>query len=268
MRANRLKASAGLRWIGEGFGAFRTAPLRQLFLCLAFLVAVGIALSIPLAGFTVAWLAMPALLVGPHAVARDAARGVAPKPELLFAGFRGGFAALLRLGGFYLGGMFLVLVASAIGDGGHFARAMVGLARLDLETLQRPETQEAVMIATVLQTLLIVALWYAPLLVAWKQVAPLKAAFFSAAAAFINWRAFAVYGVAMTALFTLVVLAAVMGAALLGGGRAMHVNTALFAVLWTLLPVGFASSYVSYRDVFEAAEVPRDDAGKSPTIGP
>jgi hypothetical protein len=268
MRANRLKASAGLRWIGEGFLAFRTAPLRQLFLSLVFLLAIGVVLSVPLAGFTAAWLVMPALLVGPHAIAREGARGVAPAPALLFAGFRTGFPVLLRLGGFYLGGMVAVLAASALGDGGYFARAMVGLARLDLETLQRPETQEAVMIATVLQTLLIAALWYAPLLVAWKQVPPLKAAFFSAAAAFINWRAFAVYGVAMTALFSLVVLAAVLGAALLGGGRASHVNTALFAVLWTLLPAGFASSYVSYRDVFEAAEVPPGEPGKSPTIDP
>jgi hypothetical protein len=268
MRANRLKASAGLRWVAEAFLIFRVAPLRQLFLGLAFLLAIGVALSLPVVGFAVTWLLIPALVVGPHALARAASRGTAPPPALLLEGFRGKFRSQLRLGGFYLAGMTVVLVASALGDGGQFARAMVGLARIDIETLQQPDTQTAVLIATALQTLLIAALWYAPLLVAWKDVTPLKAVFFSAAAALINWRAFAVYGVAITVLFTFVLFLALAGVMLLGGGRVLHANSAMFAVLWTLLPVGFASSFLSYRDVFDAEDVTREDPGKSPTIEP
>ena len=102
MRANRLDAMAGLRWIGEAFLAFRVAPLRQLAGCLAFLFALTVALAIPLVGFALVWLLIPALLVGPHAVARMASRGATPQLALLVSGFRGDFAAQLRLGGVYL----------------------------------------------------------------------------------------------------------------------------------------------------------------------
>ena len=40
MRANRLPAARGLRWVAEAFVIFRVAPLRQLLLNLLFLFAV------------------------------------------------------------------------------------------------------------------------------------------------------------------------------------------------------------------------------------
>ena len=75
------------------------------------------------------------------------------------------------------------------------------------------------LIGAVLQTLLLAALWYAPLLVAWQGLSVFKAMFFSAAAALINWRAFLVYGVGMTLLFGFVLMLALAGAMLLGGTR-------------------------------------------------
>ena len=70
MRANRLEAAAGLRWIAEAFLIFRAAPMRQLFGGLAFLFALTVAMSIPLVGFGLVWLLVPALVVGPHEIAR------------------------------------------------------------------------------------------------------------------------------------------------------------------------------------------------------
>ena len=60
------------------------------------------------------------------------------------------------------------------------------------------------------------------------------------------------------------------GAMLFGGSGVVQANSALFSVIWTLLPVWFASSYLSYRDVFSEG---REDDGaeeppKSPTIPP
>jgi hypothetical protein len=263
MRAQRLDAVAGLRWIAEAFAIFRVAPLRQLAFNLAFLVGVTIVLSLPAIGFALVWLLIPALLVGPHAIARSASRGAAPEAALLLSGFRDALPAQLRLGGCYLAGMVMVLLATAATDGGRFAQAMMGLARLDLEDLQSPATQNAMMIGAGLQTVLLGALWYAPLLVAWKGLSAAKAVFFSAAAAVINWRAFLAYAIGMTLLFAFVLVLALAGAMILGGARALQANAALFAVVWTLLPVWFASSYASYRGVFDAAEAP-----KSPTIPP
>jgi len=268
MRAQRLQAAAGMRWIGDAFAIFRVAPLRQLVYSLGFLFALTVSLSLPAVGFALAWLLIPALMVGPHAVARAASRGVVPGGALLVAGFREGFRAQLRLGGVYLAGMVVVLAATIPADGGRFAQAMMGIARLEMEDLQNPGMQGAMLVGAGLQTALLAALWYAPLLVAWKGLSVVKAAFFSAAAALINWRAFLVYGAGMTLLFAFVLMLALAGAMLLGGSRALQANSALFAVIWTLLPVWFASSYLSYRDVFDTEDAADGGQAKSPTIPP
>ena len=267
MRANRLPAIRGLRWVLEAFLIFRVAPVRQLLFNLAFLLASTVVVALPLIGFAAIWLLFPALMVGPHAVARAAAGGATPGWDLLVSGFRAQLPAQLRMGGFFLGAMVVVLAGTALADDGRFAQAVIGRSRLELGDLQSPELQRAMLIGAGLQTLLLGLLWYAPLLVAWQGLSAFKAAFFSAAAAFINWRAFLVYGVAVMLLFGFVLMLALGGAMLLGGGGAMQANSALFSVIWTLLPVWFASSYLSYRDVFSednALETP----AKSPTIPP
>ena len=153
--------------------------------------------------------------------------------------------------------------ATILADDGRFAQAMVGRIRLDAGDLQDPDLQWAMLIGAGLQTALLGVLWYAPLLVAWDGLPASKAVFFSAAAVLINWRAFIAYGAAVMLLFAFVLMLALGGAMLFGGSGAGHANSALFAVVWTLLPVWFASSYLSYRDVFGTGE-----AAKSPTIPP
>lgn len=262
MRANRLPAARGLRWVVEAFVIFRVAPVRQLLLNLLFLFAVTIVVAIPVIGFAAVWLLFPALVVGPHAMSRMAARGMKPGPELLVSGFRQNLAAQLRLGGVFLAAMLAVLAASALADDGRFAQAMVGSIRLDIADLQDPDLQRAMLIGAGLQTALLGVLWYAPLLAAWDGLSASKAVFFSAAATLINWRALIAYGAAVMLLFAFVLMLALGGAMLFGGG-AEQANSALFAVVWTLLPVWFASSYLSYREVFGTEE-----PAKSPTIPP
>jgi len=268
LRANRLEAVAGLRWIAEAFLILRLAPMRQLLYGLMFLFALTVAMSIPLVGFALVWLLVPALVVGPHEVARAAARRVPPGAELLAAGFQRNFAALLRLGGVYLAVMLVVLAATVPADGGRFAQAMMGIARLQSDDLRSPDLQDAMMIGAVTQTALLALLWFAPLLVAWKEVGTGKAVFFSAVAVIMNWRAFLTYGAGMLLLFALVLMLALSGAVLLGGAGALQANAAMFAVVWSMLPVWFAGSYLSYRDVFEAENDAGREPGKSPTIPP
>ena len=196
-----------------------------------------------------------------------ASGGATPAPGLLLSGFRQQLPAQLRTGAVFLGAMIVVLAGTALADDGRFAQAVMGRARLEIADLQSPELQRAMLIGAGLQTLLLGALWYAPLLVAWHGLSASKAAFFSAAAAWINWRAFLVYGVAVMSLFGFVLLLALGGAMLLGGSGAVQANSALFSVVWTLLPVWFASSYLSYREVFSADDG-LESQPKSPTIPP
>jgi hypothetical protein len=256
MRANRLPASRGVAWIGEGFGLFRVAPLRQLLLNLLFLVMLFMLVALPRIGFLLVWLMVPLLAIGPHALARDAARGAAPTVELLLEGFRRNPRALLRLGAVFAGAMALMYLATAAVDDGRLVAAVMGRVPLRPEELQGPMLQRALLVAAVVQTAVLGLLWYAPLLVAWNGVPVLKAIFFSAAATLLNWRAFLVFGLALSVLFTLVLMLALGTALLLSGPRAMEGNAALFAVTWTLLPIGFAASYISHRDVFGEAPGP------------
>jgi hypothetical protein len=268
VRANRLEAAAGLRWIAEAFLIFRVAPVRQLLYGLAFLLSLTVAMSVPLVGFALVWLLVPALVVGPHEIARAAAGRMQPGVELMTAGFRRNFAAQLRLGIVYLAGMLAVLAATIPADEGRFAQAMLGVARLEIDELGSPALRNAMTIGALMQTVLLSVLWYAPLLVAWKEIAAGKAVFFSAAAAFINWRAFLAYGAGMLLLFALVLMLALTGAMLFGGSGILQANSAMFAVVWSMLPVWFAGSYLSYRDVFDVDNAGGPEAPKSPTIPP
>jgi hypothetical protein len=252
----------------EAFRVCRVAPLRQLLLSLAFLFALTLVLWIPVAGFALVWLLIPAFVVGPHAVARMAARGRRPDARLLASGFRHHFAAQLRLGAIYLAAMLLVLVATLPADGGRFAQTMLGVGHLAAEDLARADLQTAMMIGAALQTALLASLWYAPLLVAWEGQGAAKAVFFSIVATLINWRAVLTYGAGMAMLFTFVLMLALAGALLFGGSQEQQANAAMFAVFWTQLPVWFASSYLSYRDVFSAENAAAGEPPKSPTIAP
>ena len=265
MQANRLPAIRGLRWVIEAFLIFRVAPVRQLLLNLLFLFASTVVVALPLIGFAAIWLLFPALMVGPHAIARMAADGERPVADLLVAGFRQQLPAQLRVGVVFLGAMLVVLAGTALADDGRFALAVVGRSPLELNDLQSPELQRAMLIGAGLQTLLLGALWYAPLLVAWHGLSATKAAFFSIAAALINWRAFFVCSVAFMLLFGLVLMLALGGAMLFGGSGVLQANSALFSVIWTLLPVWFASSFLSYREIFTETDA-ADEPPKSPTI--
>jgi hypothetical protein len=269
MRANRLPARRGLTWVGAGFALFRVAPLRLLLLNLLFLLLLLFSLAIPLAGFAVAWLLFPALMLGPHALARAAEAGTPPTLQLFWSGFRERLPTLLMLGGVFLGGMLLVVLASSLADGGGFAKAIVGFERLRLIDLKEPALQNAFLTYALLQAGLLSVLWYAPLLGAWRDVPPVKAVFFSVAATLMNWRALLVFGLALSLLFTLVLMLALGTTLALGGPAALERSPAPFAVVWTLLPIWFAGSYASYREIFaEPAPQAQDGTGPAPGGAP
>jgi hypothetical protein len=253
MQASRLPAGQGLRWLGEGFRLFLAAPVPQLALDSTFLVAVVLLVALPLVGVAAVWILIPALMIGPHALARAVQRRAAPTFELLVSGFREHFGNQLRLGALYLGLMLATLAATVLADGGQFAQAMIGRVRLEPADLRNPDLYQAMLIGAGLQTAALTALWFAPLLVAWHGLPVAKAVFFSAAAVLINWRPFLVYGTALMLLFGALLFLALNVAVLVSGARAVPVNAVLFAVLWSLLPVWFGSSYASYRAVFAAA---------------
>jgi hypothetical protein len=99
------------------------------------------------------------------------------------------------------------------------------------------------------------ALWFAPPLVAWHSMAAPKALFYSFVACWINWRALIAYGLAVVFVAVVLPSLVLMFLAFATGGAVRVQPTALvFPLLLILLPTLFASYYASYRDVFDAKE--------------
>ena len=253
MRANRVSAREGARWLVEGLQVLRAAPLRLMSLHLALFLAIVFLFSIPSVGFALFWLLGPALFVGPHAAMRAAARGARPEPALMLEGFRSGFGALARLGAIFLVLLVAALGATALADDGRLFRAMTGGERLIVEDLAEPDVNRALLVWALLETGIFSALWYAPLLVAWHGVPPLKSVFFSVAAVVLNWRAMLAFSAVMVLAAFAVSLGALAVASVVASTEGARVSTAAFAATWTFLPLLFAASWRSYQAIFGAA---------------
>jgi hypothetical protein len=261
MRANRVPAAGGARWLLEGLRALRAAPLQLMLLHLAFMLVVVFMLSLPSIGFALFWLFTPALLVGPHAAVRAAARGGRPDLALMFEGFRTNLPAMLQLGALMLGVLFAALGATALADDGRLFRAMVGIERLRIEDLLDPGLHRALLLWGLLETSILSLLWYAPLLVAWHGVPALKSAFFSAAATVLNWRAMLAFGAVLVAGLLALSFFALAVAGLLARSEGARISAAAFAATWTFLPILFAASWRSYEAIF--AGTPAAGGGSS-----
>jgi hypothetical protein len=246
MQARIVAAGRGARWLGEGWLLFRAAPLGWLALVFAYWLIITLVSIVPYAGVVAAAVMVPGLSVGFMAAARAAERGARLEFGLLFDGFRQAPGPQLVLGVFYFLCLVAVFAVSSMADGGALADMLLTSKRPPPELIQSGELGAAALVATVLYVPVTIVFWFAPPLAAWHGSPPAKAMFFSVAAVLMNWRAFVTYGaVMMLATFVLAGVALMSSAALKLPPAALA-----FLVMILLLPMVFASFYVSYRDVF------------------
>ena len=286
MQARSLPAERGTYWLLEGFRLFRRNPPFITALTLLYLLLVqGIALLLPGIGPILLPLILPALTLIVANGCRLVDEGQKPGKENLLRGLTGkdgNGPAMLRLGGLQLAGaVILVILSTALGDGTDpFANvaegtppAVVGMespvpGSADSDTPPASEVppanpagsaadpQEAAILGALLRLMLmaaplIIAFWFAPFLVGWDQVSPLKSLFFSMVASWRNWRALGTFTLGAILVagimpgIILIVISQIAGLAL---------SVALVALRMMLVflvaPVLTASIYVSYRDIF------------------
>lgn len=232
---------------------FRAAPLGWLALVFGYWLAMTLLGLIPVLGLVTASLLVPAFSVGFMAASRATSLRQPLELAMLFAGFRERVPAQLVLGAAYFAGLALAIGGSMLVDDGALARWML--------TGQRPENHapDAVLVAmgaaAALYLPVMMMLWFAPLLVAWHAMAPVKALFYSFVACWLNWRAFFAYGLAVAFIAFLLPAAVLMLLSLVPGGAMRASPLALmFPLLLILLPTLLASFYASFRDVFEAKQ--------------
>ncbi|MFC5299752.1 BPSS1780 family membrane protein [Azospira restricta] len=255
MQARRLTARQGWSWLGAGFALFRKNPAQLTMIILGYWLLIAFVNSLPMVGPVLATLTIPAFSVGLMNACRDVDQGRALLFPVLFSGFRLQKKTLYVLGALYLAATLFVLAASSLADGGLFMQSMIGSYKPSEEDIAGGGFIAAAQIALILMMPVIMAWWYAPVLVAWHGFDAGKALFFSFVACVRNWKPFLAYG-ACVLVFGGVLPGIVLGLFVAAAPEAAGFITSLAIVplLLILAPTVIASFYVTYRDVFTTSD--------------
>jgi hypothetical protein len=254
MKLRSVPASHGWLWITEGFRLFRRNPPLWLVLLLALFIAAKILALVPLLS-VVFVLLTPVFLAGLMHGCHDLASGRPLTLTHFIYGFYRNAAQLVTIGGVSLIGNLLVLVVigsiggdafvtlmKASGAGGTVSPELVEQMRGAMAVVGR-----AFVVGTLLSIPLLMAVWFAPLLIYFEDIRPLASLKLSFQACLRNTMPMLVYGmVLMAGLF----LTLPLGMAL----RQYDLS------VWLLAPVFVPSIYASYRDIFIPDEEPGPEA--------
>ncbi|HPT50581.1 MAG TPA: BPSS1780 family membrane protein [Accumulibacter sp.] len=255
MQVLPLSAAGGWRWLSAGFGIFRKNHLMLTLLVISYWTLMAVVNMFPVIGTVVGTVCIPAFSVSLMNVCQSIDRGGPVSMPLLFSGFASHLRSLLVLGAIYLAATVGILAISSLFDDGALMRMILAGQKPEEESVASGALLTATQLALVLLGPLMMAYWYAPVLVGWHGFSPAKALFFSFVACVRNWRAFMVYALAIMAGATLLPLV-VLGlfAALFPGATGVLTTVLTMAIVLIVMPTLYASFYVSYRDVFVSTD--------------
>lgn len=227
------EAGACFDWLRQGWAIFIANPGVWLGMTLVFLVLLLAPSIVPLVGQLATWLLAPILAAGMLAACRRSAEGEEPAIPDLFTGFQRNTNGLVVVGALNVAGMLAILLFLALLGGGSLAGGLVfGSAAPSLGIgVALGGLMLVGLLAVILSTPLLMALWFAPALVLFHAMPPVEALKASFNACLKNWLSFAVFGLLLSILVFFAVLPLGLG----------------FLVL---IPVMFGALYASYRDIF------------------
>ena len=243
MNIEKVPASHGLKWLMQGFVLLRRSFYMWVLFVLLLWGLVFVAARVPYTGLLLALLT-PVFLGGLMIGCRAQEQGADLEIAHFFAGFRTHTLNLLTLGGFYLiGNVVIAWTMYAIG-GSAIQQIVAGQAQnVDPAILMDAigPAMTALLVGMALSVPLSMAIWFAPLLVVFRDEKPGQALRASFRACLKNMSAFLVYG-----LVILVPLILLMAPFDLSN---MERNPGLWVAALLMLP----SIYTSYRDIFRDA---------------
>jgi hypothetical protein len=246
MNIRIVDASHGWRWIAEGMLIFRKNPPQWLLLIAVLFVGSRVLFAIPLLG-VIAVLVWPNFLAGLAHGAQALEQGKPLRFGYLASGFLKNAGNLVTLGGVSLLGHFLMLVAMTTVAGAALSDIVqtMSTGAITSETVAAmrvaaPRLLLSVFVGLGVALPVMLAVWFAPMLVFFDDAKPLRALVLSLWACLRNILPLLVYIVAvMGPLFVM-----------------MHIGMALTRQpdmgIWLLAPVLVPSLYASYRDIFVA----------------
>ena len=227
----RVSAGAGWRWIAEGWRIFRLQPGMWVGVSVVFMLMYGAASMVPFIGSVATMVATPVAFAGLLLGCRDLEAGGELTMEHLFAGFRAKSGPLFALGALYLAAMMIVMLAVFLLAGGAFALSFLGGGGKPDDVVVGLVIVLAILVAMALSMPIVMAFWMATPLVLFHDLGPAQAIRSSFYGCLKNWLPFLVYGFVAVLLVIPATLPLLLG--------------------WlVLMPVFYASYYVSYRDIF------------------
>jgi hypothetical protein len=233
LRHNVVDAGRGLAWWTEAWPLFTRGAGIWIVMALVMIVVLIVVGLIPVLGGLAISLLLPVLVGGWMMAAHKVDEGGTPAVGDLFAGFREHLAPLVVLGALMVVASLLIALVAAMLGAGAIVGLMAGEAQHSANGVMASLTigMLGVLVASALGLVVTMAIWFAPALVVFRSVAPVRAMKASLAACLKNVVPFLVYGV-------LYIVAAIVASIPFGLG-------------WiVLVPVLMLTVYVSYKDVF------------------
>ena len=237
--------SHGLLWIKHGYRLIMRSPLHAISLSMVFMLAVSLAIRIPVGGVFLAMLLMPVMMAGYMRVCRALEFSEKVVPRYIFAGFEVRTAQLVSVGGMLLVGMLVVSMVTVMLGGdtlselaSTYEKQQDANALLDAMLAPGSGMLPSLLVGLLLLFVLMLALQFAPMLVFFDQKTPLEALKLSMQGSLRNIIPLSVYSMLMQLLaFAVSVIPFNLG-------------------IFIFLPLALTSMYVSYRDIF--SEVKKD----------
>jgi hypothetical protein len=238
MQARRLPARHGALWLIAGFRLLRANPSLLTALTFGYFFCIVVLLLLPYVGQYLVPPVLPLLVLivanGCRAIEQGGLRAGAE----LMTGWRENRTSLLRLGG-------LQLLASLVVLG--FGKAF----DLELDPGEPERLAPALLGMLAISAPVLLAFWFAPLLTGWDGIPAFKSVFFSFVACVRNWRAVAVFGLAVIGIGMVVPGALMLLAVLISPALAQGLSyAAQILLMMVLLPAVNAAVYLGYRDIF------------------
>jgi uncharacterized membrane protein len=238
METHAVAASQGWQWIVEGFRLFRRQPLIWMLL-LAAMAVIWLASTIlqPVGPLAISLLS-PVFVAGLMNACRETDRGGEPDIGHLFSAFRTHAAPLVTIGGVYLVGNIIAVGVVFMVSGGDALNTLLAKGRSEADVAAAIRGLSfGLVVGTAVFIPVVMAVWFAPLLVVFHNAPPVAALQSSFAASWQNMLPFTVYGCAMLVLWILASIPLMLG----------------FIVL---LPVMVCSIYVGYKDIYAQHDIP------------
>lgn len=239
IEARQVRGRQGLQWILSGFYLFRQAPFVWILLCFTLLLIAATLELLPVLGKFIFTLISPVFLAGIMAGCRSLERGDQLELAHLFVGFKRNPGQLITVGGFYLIGQVLIIgVFMMIGGSALVDMLLYGKRYDEQELMEVMDNALSASLAGLVLTIpLMMAIWFAPLLVVFENMPPIIALRQSFFACLKNFIPFQIYAIILIILGALAVLPYGLG-------------------LFIWIPTVFASIYVSYKDIFQTEPTP------------